>query len=69
MNVETKKVKNAFQDKLRRDGEKLRGEKKMFIAADKTKNLYKMDKDTHENLRKKHRKNCECCPVSLLIVR
>ena len=54
MNVETKKVKNAFQDKLRRDGEKLRGEKKMYIGADKTKNFYKMTKDTHETLLKKN---------------
>ena len=54
MNVETKKVKNPFQEELRRDGEKLRGEKKMFIGADKTVNFYKMDKDTHETLLKKN---------------
>ena len=48
-----KKVKNAFQEELRGDGEKLRG-KKMFIGADKTLNFYKMDKDTHETLQKKN---------------
>ena len=48
-----KKVKNAFQEELRGDGEKLRGKKKMFIGADKTLNFYKMDKDTHETLQKK----------------
>ena len=49
-----KKVKNAFQEELRGDGEKLRGKKKMFIGADKTLNFYKMDKDTHETLQKKN---------------
>ena len=52
--VETKKVKNDFQEKLKNDAEKLRGEKKMFIGGDKSTNFYKLDKDSHETLLKKN---------------
>ena len=52
--VETKKVKNNFQDKLRRDAEKVRSENKMYVSADKTTNFYKLDKDTYNDLLKKN---------------
>ena len=52
--VETKKVKNNFQDKLRKDAEKVRSENKMYVSADKTTNFYKLDKDTYNDLLKKN---------------
>ena len=52
--VETKKVKNNFQDKLRRDAEKVRSENKLYISADKTTNFYKLDKNTYNDLLKKN---------------
>ena len=35
--VETKRVKNGFQDKLRKDAEMIRSDDKMYVSADKTK--------------------------------
>ena len=53
-NVETKKVKNDFQDKLRKDAEKLRSDEKMYVGADKTTNFYKMTKESYSDLLKKN---------------
>ena len=53
-NIETKHVKNEFQDKLKQDSDKIRNDKKLFIAADKTTNYYKLDKETHKTLLDKH---------------
>jgi len=34
--VETKKVKNGFQEKLKKDAEMIRSDEKMYVSADKT---------------------------------
>ena len=51
-----KNIKTFYLFKMTRETPELRSDKR------KTKNALKTAK-------KKHRKNCECCPVSLLIVR
>ena len=52
--VETKKVKNDFQEKLKEDSEKIKKDEKLLIPADKTVNFYKMDKEMHDTLMKKN---------------
>ena len=52
--VETKKVKNNFQEKLKKDAEKVRKDKKLYIGADKSTNFYKMDTNSHDALLKKN---------------
>ena len=45
-----KQVRNAFQDKLRRDVKSINSSKKVLVFADKTRNLYEMDKGQYEKL-------------------
>ena len=45
---------NEFQRKLKTDSEMMRKSDKVFIPADKTTNFYKVDKEKHDDLLKKH---------------
>ena len=46
-----KKVRNEFQDKLQKDLTIIQKSGKAFIFADKTRNLYEVDKHTYEKLK------------------
>ena len=48
--ISFKPVHNEFQEKLRNDIKTITSSKKAFIPADKTRNLYEMDKNTHDKL-------------------
>ena len=46
-NIEFRNVSNTFQDQLRNDISEIRNTKKVIRRADKTPNLYKMEKDDY----------------------
>ena len=52
-NSKFKAHKKHFQHKLKEDSNKVKSDPKMYIAADKTTNFYKMDDDTYNELLKK----------------
>ena len=49
-NVTFKQVRNAFQDKLKRDVKCINSSKNVLVFADKTRNVYEMGKDQYEKL-------------------
>ena len=49
-NVSFKNIRNDFQDKLRADLTTVKSSNKAFVFADKTRNSYKMGKDTYDKL-------------------
>ena len=48
-NIEFRPVHNEFQTKLRNDISAIKASGKVVVAADKSSNLYKMDKDVYES--------------------
>ena len=61
-NIEFRNVSNTFQDQLRNDISEIRNTEKVIIPADKTRNLYKMEKDDYnkyftENITKTYKKS------------
>ena len=63
-NLKFKKVTNRFQDKLKRDVRRINSSNKVLVFADKTRNIYELDKDQHEkllreNITKSYRKSDE----------
>ena len=44
-NVKFKQVRNQFQEKLRRDVKKTNSSRKVLVFADKTRNVYELDKN------------------------
>ncbi len=49
-NIQTRSANDPFQQKLKEDVQKVKSSTKLFIPADKTKNLYKIDKAQYEKL-------------------
>ena len=49
-NISFKQVHNEFQNKIRADIKRITTSEKAFIQADKTRNLYELDKETHDKL-------------------
>ena len=49
-NVKFRNVNNKFQNKLNEDISKIKKSTKAFIPADKTSNVYKLDKTQHDKL-------------------
>ena len=49
-NIQFRKVSNNFQSQLNEDIKQIKGDSKIFVAADKSRNIYKMDKETYEKL-------------------
>ena len=49
-NIKFKKFSNQFQSQLKEDIKKIKNSKKALIFADKTTNLYELDKALHEKL-------------------
>ena len=49
-NIEFRNINNTFQEKLRKDIMELSKENKVFVSADKSTNVYKMDKESYEKL-------------------
>ena len=63
-NIEFRNANNTFQEKLRNDIKELSQENKVFVSADKSTNIYKMDKESYEkllfeNVTKTHKKSTE----------
>ena len=61
-NIKFKNVKNEFQEKLKEDINEIKTSDKMFVAADKSRHIYKMEKhqDTKlltENITKAYKKS------------
>ena len=52
--IKFKPHNNQFQTKLKEDTAKVKSDSKMYIAADKTTNYYKVDKDEYDQLLQKH---------------
>ena len=48
-NIEFRRTDNEFQRKMREDVKQIKQCGKVVVPADKSTNLYKMDKDTYEN--------------------
>ena len=51
--IKFRKYSNTFQKHLKEDIKKIVDEERMFIAADKTTNFYKVTNDKHDELLKK----------------
>ena len=49
-NIKFREVKNKFQNKLKNDLKEIKNEKKVTVAADKTRNFYKMEPDRYKEL-------------------
>ena len=49
-NVEFRNINNTFQEKLRNDVKELRESDKVFVSADKSLNIYKIEKDEYKKL-------------------
>ena len=49
-NVEFRNINNTFQEKLKNDIKELRESDKVFVSADKSLNIYKMEKDEYKKL-------------------
>ena len=60
-NIQFRKVNNNFQSQLNEDIKQIKRDSKIFVSADKSRNIYKMDKETyekllHENITKTYKK-------------
>ena len=65
--IKFNKKTNGFQRKLKEDIRSLKQEQKLIIAADKTRNFYKMDVDPYRALLKKNvEKECKRGPEDLI---
>ena len=49
-NVQFRRVKNNFQNRLKNDIRSIQSSKKVFIFTDKTRNIYEMEKSNYEKL-------------------
>ena len=63
-NLRFKKVRNSFQDKLKRDVKKINSSHKALVFADKSRNVYELEKPEYkkllrENIAKSYRKSDE----------
>ena len=61
-NIDFRNVHNKFQEKLKYDITEIRSSKKVIVPADKTRNLYKMEKEDYnkfssENITKTYKKS------------
>ena len=53
-NIQFRDLKDPFQNKLRNDLRDIRNEDKIIVAADKTRNFYKMEKEQYNELLEKN---------------
>ena len=63
-NLRSKKIRNSFQDKLKRDIMKVNSSDKVLVFADKSRNVYELEKPQYEkllseNITKSYRKSNE----------
>ena len=49
-NIDFRKANNSFQSQLNEGIKHIKGDSKIFIPADKSRNIYKMDMETYEKL-------------------
>ena len=50
LNVQFRRVKNDFQNRLKNDIRSIQSSKKVFIFTDKTRNVYEMEKSNYKKL-------------------
>ena len=60
-NIQFRKVNNSFRRQLNEDIKQIKRDSKIFVPADKSRNIYKMDRETyekllHENITKTYKK-------------
>ena len=60
-NIQFRKVNNSFQNQLNEDIKQIKRDSKIFVPADKSRNIHKIDRETyekllHENIIKTYRK-------------
>ena len=53
-NLEFRKINNEFQNKLNNDINEIKTRDKVFVAADKSRHIYKMEKDQYKKLLKEN---------------
>ena len=53
-NIEFRKVNNEFQNKLNNDINEIKNSTKVFVAADKSRHIYKMEKEQYQKLLKEN---------------
>ena len=49
-NIKFRKVNNSFQNQLNEDIKQIKRDSKIFVPADKSRNIYKMDREISEKL-------------------
>ena len=49
-NIKFRKVHGSFQNTLRKDVARIKHSKNLFVPADKTRNLYELEKERYEKL-------------------
>ena len=50
--IQFRKLNNSFQNQLNEDIKQIKRDNKIFVPADKSRNIYKMDRKTYEKLSK-----------------
>ena len=63
-NIQFRKINNSFQSPMNEDIKQVKGDSKTFVPADKSRNIYKMDREIcekllHENITKTYKKMAE----------
>ncbi|CAB4011259.1 Hypothetical predicted protein, partial [Paramuricea clavata] len=56
--IQYRKVSSSFQSTLRQDVNKIKSSEKVVAFADKTRNLYEMEKDQYEKLLRENITKC-----------
>ena len=49
-NLEFRKISYPFQNEIKKDVKKIKSSKKVYLQADKTSNMYLIDKDKYKKL-------------------
>ena len=49
-NIKFRKANNSFQNQLNEDIKQIKRDSKIFVPADKSRNIYKMDREISEKL-------------------
>ena len=53
-NIQFRHINGTFQEQLRKDIQEIRQSKQLFVSADKSSNIYKMNKEDYEKLMHKN---------------
>ena len=63
-NIQFRHINSTFQEQLKKDNQQIRQSNQLFVSADKSRNIYKMNKEDyeklmHENITKTYKKTNE----------